>query len=89
MRDRGPLMWALVSIGRDLVEFLDPTAGTRIYGDFVITTRDGLVRICEGQRPVGTIAQGRWGLLVSEYDAGEVCRALPKWIAWVEQEEAS
>ena len=78
MRDRGPLMWTPVSIGRDLVEFQlrDPTAGTRTYGDFVVTTRDGLVRICEGQRHVGTIAQGRWGLLVSEYDAGEVCRVI-------------
>ena len=91
MRDRGPLMWAPVSIGRDLVEFQfrDPTAGTRTYGEFVVTTKDGLVRICEGQRHVGTIGQGRWGLLVSEYDADEVCRALPKWIAWVEQEETS
>ena len=37
MRDRGPFMWALVSIGRDLVrfQFRDPTAGTRTYGDFV------------------------------------------------------
>ena len=29
------------------------------------------------------------GLLVLEFDAGEVCRALPKWIAWVEHEETS
>ena len=59
-----------------------PETGTRTYGDFVVTTRDG-------QRHVGTTAQGRWGLLVSEYDAGEVCGALPEWIAWVEQEETS
>ena len=43
-------MWAPVSIGRDLVEFQfrDPTAGARTYGDFVVTTRDALVRICKG-----------------------------------------
>ena len=59
-----------------------PETGTLTHGDFVVTTRDG-------QRRVGTTAQGRWGLLVSEYDAGEVCSALSKWIAWVEQEETS
>ena len=49
----------------------------------------GLVGTCEGQRHVGTTAQGRWGRLGSEHYAGEVCCALPQRIAWVEMEEAA
>ena len=67
----------------------DPTAGTRTYGALAVTTREGLFRICEGERRVATRAQGRWGLFVSEHDAGELCRALPQWIAGVEQEETA
>ena len=94
MEDRRPTMWALVSIERDKVEFHyrdaeGPHSGYNDIRPFLVKTKDGLVRNCEGERHVGTIAQGRWGILVSEYDPDEVCPALPKWIAWAEKEESS
>jgi hypothetical protein len=88
---QGPLMWSPVSLTRSKVDFhyTDHTAGVVEYGPYSVSTKDGLVRIMEGDRHVGTISQGRWSLLTVEYDPEGVCASLPGWIAQVEQEETS
>ena len=56
---------APVQLTGEKVEFvwLDETAGTEACGEYAATTRDGLVRITEGDRHVAISTQGRWGLL--------------------------
>ena len=53
--DGGPLTWAPVRLTGDKVEFvwLDETAGPEACGEYAATTRDGLVRIMEGDRDPG------------------------------------
>ena len=89
--DRGPLTWEPVRLATDRVEFvwLDETAGTETLGQYTVTRRDGLAWIREGGRHIGTVTQGRWGLLHGAYDAPDICAALPAWIARVEKEESS
>ena len=72
---QGPLMWSPVSLTRSKVDFhyADHTTGVAEYGPFSVSTKDGLVRIMEGDRHVGTISQGRWSLLTVEYDPEGTC----------------
>ena len=85
----GPIMWSPVGLTRSNVEFhyRDDTAGVAGFGRFSASTKDGLVRIMDGSRHLGTISQGRWNLLTVEYDPEDMCAALPGWIAQVEKEE--
>ena len=87
----GPILWSPIGLTRSNVEFHyhDDTAGVAVYGRFCASTKDGLVRIMEGSRHVGTISQGRWNLLTIEYEPEEMCAALPGWIAQVEKEETA
>ncbi len=54
-----------VPFALDKVEFvwLDETAGTEACGEYTKTTRDGRVRITEGDRHVAIVTQDRWGHL--------------------------
>jgi hypothetical protein len=81
-------MWSPVSLTRSKVDFhyTDDSAGVVEYGPYSVSTKDGLVRIMEGDRHVGIISQGRWSLLTVEYGT---CASLPGWIAQVEKEETS
>ena len=85
--DRGPIRWAPTRLARERVEFhcRDDTAGVADYGPFRASTKDGMVRVMEGSKHVGTISQGRWNLLTSTHFPEDVCAALPGWIAQVEK----
>ena len=69
-KDRGPAMWSPVRLTRERVEFQfrDDTAGVAQVGPFSTSTKDGLVRVMEGDTHMGTISQGRWNLLCSAYE---------------------
>jgi hypothetical protein len=54
-----------------------------------LSTKDGLVRIMQGERHVGTIAPGRWSLLTVGYDPEGTCASPPGWRAQVDQEETA
>jgi hypothetical protein len=85
VRDRGP--WGGEPARLLLPADADCTEGQTSYGPYTVTTRNGLVRIDKARQHVGTVKQGRWGLLTAAYDAADVCRTLPRWIAEVEKEE--
>ena len=89
MRDRGPLGEEPVRLllPADSFEFADCTEGHTAHGQYTATTRHGLVRIDKDGQYVGTVKQGRWGLLTAAYDAEDVCRTLPNWIKEIEKEE--
>ena len=89
--DRGPLGWAPVRLllPADAFVFTDSTGGQAAYGPYTATTRDGLVRVEQAGRHIGTVKQSRWGWLAAAYEAEEMCRALPRWIAEVELDELS
>ena len=57
--DRGPIMWAPTCLAREKVEFLcrDDTAVVADYGPFRAFTKDGMIRVMEGSKHVGTISQ--------------------------------
>ena len=88
---KSPLQWAPVRLVRNGVEFCfhDETAETIAAGRFTVTTQEGLTRITEGDHHVGTVTQGRFGMLRSGYDLADLCSVLPAWITEVEQAEAS
>ena len=88
--DRGPTIWSPTRLARERVEFhcRDDTAGVADYGSFNASTKDGLVRVMEGSKHVGTISQGRLNLLTATHIPEDVCAALPGWIAQVEKEKA-
>ena len=71
MRDRGPLGEEPVRLllPADSFEFADCTEGQAAHGQYTATTRHGLVRIDKDGQHVGTVKQGRWGLLTAAYEA--------------------
>ena len=91
MVDRGPLGWAPVHLllPADVFEFTDGTAGQEAHGPYTATTKDGLVRVEKAGLHIGTVKQSRWGLLAAAYEAEDLCAAMPRWIAGVDQDELS
>ena len=91
MEDRGPLGWAPVRLllPAEAFVFTDSTGGQAVYGPYTATTKDGLVRVEQAGRYIGTVKQSRWGWLTAAYEAEDTCVALPRWIAGVEHDELS
>ena len=94
MEDRGPLGLAPVRLllPSDAFVFTDSTGGQVVYGPYTATTKDGLVRVEQAGRYIGTVKQSRWGWLAAAYEAEDACAALPRtprWIAGVDQDELS
>ena len=88
---RGPLGCAPVRLllPADAFVFTDSTGGQAVYGPYTTTTKDGLVRVEQAGSHIGIIKQSRWGWLAAAYEAEDVCAALPRWIAGVDQDELS
>ena len=76
---QGPLMWSPVSLTRSKVDFhyTDHTAGVVEYGPYSVSTKDGLVRIKEGDRRVGAMINHLSGEMESPdgrvRSGGDVC----------------
>ena len=79
-------------LSRDYVELItwvdDMDTEKRYVGSYRVLTGKGIVRIEEETgRHVGSINQGRWRYLAEIYPEEELIRALPGWIADVDQDD--
>ena len=87
--------WSPVRLTREGVELVVQAEGDGLRermlcrGQVKAVTKDGLVRVVDGEGHVGTVAQGRWGLLCAAKGEDVVAERLRGLIRDTEREEAS
>ncbi len=59
MEDRGPLDWAPVRLllPGDAFVYTESTGGLAVYGPYTSTKKDGLVRVEQAGRHIGTVKE--------------------------------
>ena len=86
-------VWSPILLSRALVVFdereKDRDSQVRLVGPYTISTKNGLVCISDRQGHVGTVAQGRWGTLLTAVDEEDLAKILRVDIQVAEREERS
>lgn len=86
-KENNPLSREHVSFVTDVSE---RDCAVQHIGSYTLVTKNGVTRVDDvAGRHIGTVNQGRWGLLTTVYDPEYMIRALPQWIAQTQKEEHS